>query len=67
MLAEMRRRKDEADYVLDCLQRAREEILAHPEWFTPRALDRIAQAINNVQEARDKAHESLELESSPTR
>ncbi len=67
MLAEMRRRRDEADYVLDCLQRAREEVLANPQWFTPSALERIEQAIQNVQGARDKAHECLELEPSAIR
>jgi hypothetical protein len=52
MLAEMARRQDEADYVLDNLRRAREEVLIHPEWFTPAALERIEQAISQVQEVR---------------
>ncbi len=52
MLADMARRQNEADYVLNNLQRAREQILAHPEWFAPAALERIDYATVAVREVR---------------
>ncbi len=52
MLADMARRQNEADYVLNNLQRAREQVLAHPEWFTPAALERIDYATVAVREVR---------------
>ncbi len=67
MLAEMKRRRDEADYVLESLRRARDEVLAHPEWFAPVALKRIDEAIAYVQEARGTAQRIVELASSPAR
>ncbi len=67
MLAEMQRRRDEADYVLENLCRARSEVLAHPEWFAPVALKRIEEAIGYVQEARGKAQRIVELESPSAR
>jgi hypothetical protein len=65
MLAEMQRRREEADYVLENLRRARDEVLAHPEWFAPVALKRIDDAIVYVQEARGTAHRLVELDSQP--
>ncbi len=67
MLGEMKRRQDEADYVLENLSRARNEVLAHPEWFAPVALKRIEEAIAYVQEARGKAQTLVELESPSAR
>ncbi len=40
-------RTDEADYVLDSLCRARQEVIAHPEWFEPDALELIGKAIES--------------------
>ncbi len=67
MVAEMARRRDEADYVLDNLRRAREQVLIHPEWFTPVALERIEQAISQVQEVRQAAQCYVELKTSLVR
>jgi hypothetical protein len=52
MLADMARRQNEADYVLNNLQRARERVLAHPDWFAPAALERIEHATAAVWEVR---------------
>ncbi len=67
MFAEMARRRDEADYVLDNLLRAREEVLIHPEWFSPLAVERIDQAISQVQEVRQAAQDFIGLDSSLVR
>jgi hypothetical protein len=48
----MDRRTEETDYVLESLRRARQEIIAHPEWFDPDALERIDRAIACIQEAK---------------
>lgn len=48
----MDRRTDEGDYVLKNLCRARQEVIAHPEWFEPDALQRIDQAIASIEAAK---------------
>jgi hypothetical protein len=46
------RRTEEADYAVANLRRARQEAMAHPGWFEPKALERIDKAIACIQEAR---------------
>ena len=41
----MDRRTDEVQYVLGNLLRVRQEVIAHPEWFEPDAVERIDEAI----------------------
>jgi len=48
----MDRRTDETDYVLENLCRARQEVIAHPEWFEPEALERIDKAIASIRDAK---------------
>jgi hypothetical protein len=48
----MDRRADEADYLLENLLRMREEVVAHPEWLEPNALERLDKAIASIQEVR---------------
>ena len=40
------------DYVLENLNRSREQVIAHPEWFQPDSLERIDKAILRTQEIR---------------
>jgi hypothetical protein len=40
------------DYVLENLNRSREQVIAHPEWFQPDSLERIDRAIVRTQEIR---------------
>ncbi len=47
----MDRRTDEGAYVLKNLYRARQEVIAHPEWFEPDALERIDKAMAAIEEA----------------
>jgi hypothetical protein len=51
----MDRLTNEAQYVLENLRRAREEVAAHPELFDTDALERIEKAISSVQEVRLEA------------
>jgi hypothetical protein len=51
----MDRLTNEAQYVLENLRRAREEVTAHPELFDPDALERIDKAIAAVREVRLEA------------
>lgn len=51
----MDRRTEETDYVLQSLRQARQEIIAHPEWFDPDALERIDKAIASIREAKLEA------------
>jgi hypothetical protein len=53
--AAMDRRASETDYVLENLCRARQEIIAHPEWFESDALERIDKAIVFIRESRPGA------------
>ena len=46
----MDRQADEVVYVLQSLRLARQEVVAHPEWFEPDALDRIDKVILSMQE-----------------
>ena len=48
----MDRRIEEGDYVLRNLDRARQELIAHPEWFELDALQRIDKAVASIKEAR---------------
>lgn len=48
----MDRLANETDYVLESLCRARQEVIAHPEWFDADAVERIDKAIAAIQEAR---------------
>jgi len=48
----MDRRIDEWDYGVRNLYRSRQEVIAHPEWFEPDALQRIDKAIASIGEAR---------------
>ena len=54
----MDRRTEETDYVLESLRRAQQEIIAHPEWFDPDALERIDKAIASTQEAKREVVEA---------
>jgi hypothetical protein len=47
----MDRRTDEGAYVLKNLHRARQDVIAHPEWFEPDALERINKAMAAIEEA----------------
>jgi len=51
----MDRRTDEAQYVRENLLRARQEVIAHQEWFEPDAVERIDEAIASLQGARREA------------
>jgi len=46
----MDRRIDELDYILENLCRARQEVIAHPEWFESDSLERIEKAIRRYTE-----------------
>jgi hypothetical protein len=46
---------DNLEYVLKNLYLARAEVIAHPEWYEPDALDRIDRAITAVQGTRPQA------------
>jgi len=48
----MDRRIDEEDYVLIYLCRARQEVIACPEWFEPDALQRIEKALASIEQRR---------------
>lgn len=48
----MDRRIEEGDYVLRNLYRARQEVIAHPEWFESDALQQIEKAITSIEQAR---------------
>jgi len=48
----MDRRIDEEDYVLINLCRARQEVIACPEWFEPDALQRIEKALASIEQRR---------------
>ena len=37
------------DYVLENLNRSREQVITHPEWFQPESLERIDKAILRTQ------------------
>ena len=50
--ANMDRRIVEADYILENLCRARQDVITHPEWYEPDALERIETAIASIHEAR---------------
>ena len=52
----MDRRTEETDYVLESLRRARPEVIAHPEWFDPDALELIDKAIASIQETKLEVH-----------
>jgi hypothetical protein len=41
----MERLRDEFEYVVKALRRAREEVTTYPGWFDPDALERIDKAI----------------------
>jgi len=45
-------RRDDADYVRERLGRARQEVITHPDWFEPDALERIDKAIAAIPEAK---------------
>ena len=51
----MDRRTEETNYVLQNLLRARQEVVAHPEWFEPDAVQRIDEVIASIQGARREA------------
>ncbi len=46
---------DNLEYVLKNLYRARKEVITHPEWYEPDALDRIDRANTTLQGARPQA------------
>ena len=48
----MDRRIDEWDYVVRNLYRSRQDVIAHPGWFDPDALQRIDKTIVSIEEAR---------------
>jgi len=48
----MDRRTDEADYLLENLLRMREELVGHPEWLEPNALERLDKTIASIREVR---------------
>lgn len=47
----MEGRTKESEYVVENLCRARQEVVAHPEWFDPGAVERIDKALAHVQDA----------------
>jgi hypothetical protein len=46
----MDRQIDEVDYILKNLDRARQDVIEHPQLFDPNALEDIDKAIASVQE-----------------
>ena len=50
----MDRRTDEGAYVLKNLYRTRQEVIAHPEWFEPDALEQIDEAMAAIEAALPK-------------
>ena len=50
----MDRRTDEGAYVLKNLYRTRQEVIAHPEWFEPDALEQIDTAMAAIEAALPK-------------
>jgi hypothetical protein len=51
-VSHMDRRIDEWDYVVRNLYRSRQEVIAHPEWFEPDALQRIDETIASIEAVR---------------
>ena len=47
----MDRKAEEANYVLENLCRARQEVIAHPELFEPDSLERIERALAAIEKA----------------